>query len=440
MSVQAKLKRTLVATLTHARTRRLLRQLQESRRRLRGEPHRVRYFHQVDDPYSQLAVQLLPALSKRYAIELVPVLVGPAPDAAAPERQRLIDYSRKDAADIAPYLRLAFEDGGAQPDDMETQLANRILASVAGTDAFASLALEVGEALWRSDRAALEQLAKEHAAAEPGETARMLAEGDALRTRLRHYLSATFHYGGEWYWGVDRVGHLERRLGELGLRREAAGELLATRRLSAPAPSASDGKRVTVEFYPSLRSPYTYISMPRVYDLAERLPVDLVLRPVLPMVMRGLPVPAAKQLYITLDTKREAERVGLPFGRIADPVGRAVERGLSLFPYARDEGRGAELLLSFCSAAFAEGIEMVEDDGLRPVVERAGLLWSDAVQHVDGDAWREEIEANRAQMFESGLWGVPSFRIPATGSWPEFATWGQDRIWLLEEEVKKRLS
>ena len=52
-----------------------------------------------------------------------------------------------------------------------------------------------------------------------------------------------------------------------------------------------------------------------------------VLRPVLPMVMRGLPVPREKQLYIVLDTKREAEDAGVAFGRMLNrytdtPVGQ----------------------------------------------------------------------------------------------------------------------
>jgi 2-hydroxychromene-2-carboxylate isomerase len=45
------------------------------------------------------------------------------------------------------------------------------------------------------------------------------------------------------------------------------------------------------------------------------------------MVMRSAPVPAAKGLYIMLDTLREAEHIGAHFGNMYDPVARAVERG-----------------------------------------------------------------------------------------------------------------
>jgi hypothetical protein len=45
------------------------------------------------------------------------------------------------------------------------------------------------------------------------------------------------------------------------------------------------------------------------------------------MVMRKLPVPRQKALAFVRDAAREARYHGIPFGRIADPVGRPVERG-----------------------------------------------------------------------------------------------------------------
>ena len=42
--------------------------------------------------------------------------------------------------------------------------------------------------------------------------------------------------------------------------------------------------------------------------------IPLVLRPIAPMVARGLPVPQVKRLYIVRDAKRCADRLGIPFG------------------------------------------------------------------------------------------------------------------------------
>jgi len=427
--------------LTSPRTRAVRRWIAERRRRLGHAPHRILYFHQVDDPYSQLMAQVLVPIVERFHVELVPHLVGPPSDAAAPERARLEVFARRDAADVAPGYGLAFPSNASAPDAAQIARATSMLASVQSSAAFAGAAPRVGAALWRGDRAALDSLAPELGAVDAAEVRTRLDVGNQLRASLGHYLGAMLHYGGEWYWGVDRLEHLERRLESLGARRSGAGaDPIARRPVVRARAIAAAGTRLALEFYPSLRSPYTYIAMERVYDLARRYPVELVLRPVLPMVMRGLPVPGTKQLYIALDTKREAEVAGVPFGHVCDPVGRPVERAFSLYPWAREHGRAAELLLSFARASFAEGVDTGSDAGLRFVVERAGLSWDEARKHVDGETWRAELEENRLALFALGLWGVPSFCLRGADGEASYSTWGQDRLWRVEQEIQRRLA
>jgi 2-hydroxychromene-2-carboxylate isomerase len=309
---------------------------------------------------------------------------------------------------------------------------------VAGS--FAALAGPVGEALWSGDRERQLAVAREIGVTDAATSQALAGEGSRVRERLGHYLGAMFFYAGEWYWGVDRLHHLERRLRALGLlRKHGSSDFIAPRPDPSREPAPVASERLVLEYYPSLRSPYTAIVMDRVLALPQRLPVDLVLRPVLPMVMRGLPVPREKQLYITLDTKREAEDVGVAFGRLCDPVGRPVERCFSLYPWARERGRAAELLRSFTQAAFAEGVDTGSDAGLRIVVERAGLDWSEALAHLDQEGWRDELEVNRKQLFAMGLWGVPSFRLLGRPGEPDYSTWGQDRLWRVEQEIRRRL-
>jgi 2-hydroxychromene-2-carboxylate isomerase len=429
------------AALLSPRTRDARRWLAERRRRIAGEPHTVRYFHQADDPYSHLAAQVLGRLVERYDVALEVHLAGPPSEAAAPERERLASFSRKDAGDVAPAYGLEFPRDGAAPGGDAVERTAQLLAGATLAGSFVRDAERIGAALWSRDAEALGRLAGELPAADPEATRRVLEEGSALRERTGHYLGAMFHYGGEWYWGVDRLHFLEQRLEGLGLRRpgQPAGPIVA-RPDPSQEPAPSSARRLRLEYFPSLRSPYTSIAMRRVLELPKRLPVEIVLRPVLPMVMRGLPVPRAKRLYIMLDTKREAESAGEPFGFVCDPVGRPVERAFSLFPWARQQGRAAELLHAFTHAAFAEGVDIGTDAGLRHVVERAGLSWEEARPHLDGDdKWREELEENRRALFDSGLWGVPSFRILDDGGEPVFCTWGQDRIWLVEQELRRRL-
>ena len=123
--------------------------------------------------------------------------------------------------------------------------------------------------------------------------------------------------------------------------------------------------------------------------------------------------------------------MGLPFGRIADPVGAGAERCLKVFPLAVDLRQQLRFLASAGRGIWAEGIDVATDAGLRFVLERAGMDWGRAqaqLQRADALAY---AESNRQALFEVGLWGVPSFR------WGDFTTWGQDRIWMLEEMERR---
>jgi 2-hydroxychromene-2-carboxylate isomerase len=444
MSKLARLVSPLVSSvLTSPKTRDTRRWIAERMRRVRKDRHRVLYFHQVDDPYSQLAVQVLPQFVARYEVDIEPYLVAPPPDEAAPDRARLIEFSRKDAADVASAYGLEFESQWRQPEPAFRELVLRLLACAIRNDVFVDRAAAIGRAMWTGDAAEVDRAAGGLASFDLEAAGVVLAEGTALRAKLRHYLGGMFYYAGEWYWGVDRLSHLERRLCAAGAVRRGQEAAVETPIVPRPTSSALDAadiacERVQLEFYPSLRSPYSYIAMERVFALAARLPVDLVLRPVLPMVMRGMAVPSNKRIYIMLDTKREADDAGVPFGKICDPVGRPVERAFALYPWAREQGRAAEYILSFARAVFAEGIDAGNDRGLRRVVERAGLSWGEAQAHRDSEGWRAELESNRDAMLGFGLWGVPSFRIVAASGQRDFCTWGQDRIWLVEREIRRR--
>jgi 2-hydroxychromene-2-carboxylate isomerase len=256
------------------------------------------------------------------------------------------------------------------------------------------------------------------------------AAGDARRTACGHYLGGTLHYGGECYWGIDRLHYLEARLTELGLKRgdHPAPLYPPPPDCADPAPVGASGK--TVHFYCSFRSPYSWLAAERVVALAAAHGARLELRFVLPMVMRSLPVPPEKRRYTALDAAREARRLGIPFGKIADPVGRPVERGYSLLPWARSEGRGADFVIAFLRAVFSQGVDAGSDSGMQRIVEAAGLDWAAAKQSIGNDDWREEAEANRAELLGLGHWGVPSFRVD------DFTVWGQDRLWMVDAALR----
>ena len=389
--LQARMGCAIAQMITSPSLQRLRRAAFGAVRRLSGRKATVHYFHQHDDPYSQLLASCLPALQARYRINIVAHAV-PAPDAAAaPDLQRLNDWSARDA--------------------------QRIRSSL--------------PALARSQTQPL---------AIKSPTPAELLRGAALRKKMGHYLGATLYFEGEWYWGTDRLHYLEQRLHAAGLTTPSPTSPYSPADQWAPMVPPRGlqwrplpGKLATpptIHFYCSLRSPYTYLAARQVRALAQHYGAELRIRYVLPMVMRGLPVPLAKRLYILRDTKREATRLGMEFGAVVDPVGSPVEAGLALLQAACTQGQGSAFLESFLSAVFAEGVDAGSAGGLQHIAQRAGIGAPEMRAALNDKGWREIAEANRADMLERGLWGVPSFRVNE-----QPALWGQDRLWMLEEDL-----
>lgn len=446
MSLRSLLMPWISRRLLSEQTLQRRRERAERQRLARGEPHRVQVFLQADDPYSALLASALPALVERYDMVLEGHVVGPPPDAAAPARAQLVAYSRRDAELLARHLGLPFRDPGRPPAPEAVAAAQARLVAAIAKGRLAEAAGPVLAALWHGEAvdgpvAATSGVTPSDAAmalaAGPGDAAAVQAHcraADALRQRLGHYLGAMLHYGGEWYWGLDRLHHLEARLQALGAARAGtAGALYpppAELHQSLAPGTATPGAPPPIEFFVSLRSPYSAIVVPRVYELGRLTGAEVHLRPVLPMVMRGLPVPAPKRRYISLDAAREARLRGVPFGVVNDPLGRPTERGMAVLAHARLQGRGPEFLRSFMQGVWAEGLDAGSDRGLRRMAERAGLDWPACAQALADDAWRAEAEANRREMAALGLWGVPSFRVGT------LSVWGQDRLWAVRQALQ----
>lgn len=389
----------------------------EKQRSRHGEGHEVNYFHHVADPYAHLTLQALGDFQRLYAVTLKIHLISGPPDWAVPERSALEAYARTDATFLAKHYGLAGGHFDAPDKDQITQ-AEILMAAVLADDTSVSKLLEISNKLWSGEKI---QPSGSGDKADHAKTC-----GDALLAEYGHYLGATFYYGGEWYWGIDRLHYLQDRLHELGLGPFASNLAPAfTQKEHADTPST----HMAVDFFLSFRSPYSYLAFDRTCTLADRQGVNLNIRPVLPMVMRGLPVPPMKRKYILADAAREACLHAIPFGRICDPLGTAIERGYSLLEFAEKNGKLREFCSAFMAGVWAKGVDASTDKGLSCILADAGLDWQQARLVVDNDDWRLRTEQNRKELSDLGLWGVPSFRVGATG------IWGQDRLWAVEDAI-----
>jgi 2-hydroxychromene-2-carboxylate isomerase len=408
------------------------------RRGMAGRPPAIHYFHEITDPFSHLAVQRLAHLADRYAIAFVPHLASGAEGAYRGDAGRFDPWALTDARSIAACYGVEAPADAAGADPAGAEGTASLLAPLiddaargdpAAVAAFASAALDAGRAYWAGEASV---------GAASGRAAALLAEGSALRRRLGHYQGAMFHFEGEWYWGLDRLYLLEARLVREGYSRRPDAALLVPRpRVSVP--EGLDTSALTLEYFPSLRSPYTAVGQAAVQAMVDASAVTLDVKPVMPMMMRGVPAPWAKQQYVVTDAAREARAAGVPFARMVDPFGEPVRHALSLWAWVREQGREMPFLESYLRAAWAEGIDITLPEGMALVLARAGLDPDAAQARFDDPASVALLDANLQEMLDAGLWGVPSFRVSggADGAAP-FACWGQDRIWRVAAEIVVR--
>ena len=412
------LKRQIYKRLTSLPRREASRASLSARRQARGEQRELLYFHRFGDPASAITAPLLLRLADRFDVSVTCHIVGPPDPAVVPEPEQLDAFARADADRLARRMGLAFRDPGTAPAAGRIDLAER--AALDGPGSLTAICA-VDAALWSGETIPA-----------PERTGAMDDARDAgsrLRDRLGHFQSGTVWFENEWYWSADRLHYLETRLRADGAARPGSPDTPLAPVLHETG-QGGDAGGARIVFFPSLRSPYTYLAAERTFALARRWNAEVEIRFVLPMVMRSLPVPRRKGVYFLKDCAREADRLGLPFGDICDPLGRPTERGLAVLHHANETGRGEAFLLSMLKGVWADGLDAGSDRGLRRIAERAGLDWAEARAALEDGSWRTLAEHNRTRLAGLGLWGVPSFQLG------DCAVWGQDRLWVVEDALR----
>lgn len=434
MRIKNNIRSLILNVLLSRRLRNTRRRSAEWGRKLTGRRHVVSVFLGLDDPYSYLLSLYLVPLLEQYNIDLRLYLANSLGEGYKPRPEMLARYAEADCARLADELGHPFLDRDSAPPVEFRRALLDALAGLAGKPGFTEEVLQVLAVYWRGDTVAARLRAESPSS---GDGRRLLEAGQRLLGGMGHYNAATLHYAGEWYWGIDRLHYLTSRLDKLGANRAgcphprmvAADQVMKVSLPESPPPIARE--LPSLEYFHSFRSPYSYLGLRQAMDVADAFGLELKVRPILPMVMRGMKVPRRKLLYIVNDAKRESERLQIPFGHLSDPLGVGVERLLAVYNYACSENKGREFLLNAGEATWSQAVDVASDAGMRKITGRTGLSWPAAVDAMNDDSWQENVERNRESMMESGSWGVPTMRMG------NFVVWGQDRIWLLVRHVEK---
>lgn len=390
----------------------------------RPKAKKLDLYFDIGDPWSYLAAQAAKRLVDAYGVELdFHVITPPASDVNAQPAMRT-KHAVRDAQQLADFYAIDFA-GKKEADPTAQREVGTSLVRDRPAGEQLTAALELTGAMWAGDKKQLAQLlGKWGTESSQGVLPILNANYEGLR-KAGHYQGAMFGYDGEWYWGLDRLHYLEEALArDTG---KPVANVVAPRGSTTPQPLSD--KPLTCELWFSFRSPYSYLALEQIEGVLGDVPLQL--RPVLPMVSRGVPLPNVKRMYIVRDAKREADRLGIPFGEICDPIGTGVENCIAIAHWAEQRGKQLAFAKSAMRGIWSEARDMAEYVDLRHVVERAGLSWAEARQALGSEAATKWATANAADLAVIGLWGVPSLRCG------DFVAWGQDRLPMLAERLRR---
>jgi 2-hydroxychromene-2-carboxylate isomerase len=408
----------------------------ELKERVTKAPRKLTLYFDIAEPWSYLAAQVASRLLESYPVDFEFVVITPPASDVDPFPIMRARHAVRDAQQLADFWDVEFP-GKKEADPNSVREVGTVLIRDRPAREKLRASLELGHAMWSNDKKALVKILGVYGTETHGAIAPVLNANYSELRKAGHYMGGMLSYGGEWYWGVDRLPYLEQVLAkDFG---SDVAHVVTPRADRAPQKIAEvvEGKKpqpLKCEMWFSFRSPYSYLALEQIEATLAPYNVPLELHAVMPMVTRGVPLPNAKRFYIIRDAKREADRLGLPFGEVCDPIGAGVDNCIAIAFWAQQRSQAD--LLAFAKSAlrgiWSEARDMAEYVDLKFVVERAGLPWAEAKESIgkvaEATAW---ANASATDMAVFSLWGVPSLKAG------DFVAWGQDRLPLLADRLRR---
>nr|MBA3821071.1 DsbA family protein [Deltaproteobacteria bacterium] len=342
------------------------------RQKITSTPNKLSLYFDISDPWSHVTAQAFERLVQAYPIEYEVTMITPPAADVDPAPTLRPKHAVRDCQQLAAYWNVDFPgkkeaDAGSVRDVGATLVKKRPPAEQLRA------AIELTGAMWANDKKQIVALMGKWGVESHGEILPILNTAYSELRKAGHYQGGMIHYAGTWYWGIDRLPYLEAALAA-NLGREIAHVVVPRAQAERGAQALTDKPApLTCELWFSFRSPYSYLALEQIEAVLAPYQIPLVLRPLAPMVARGLPLPQVKRLYIVRDAKREADRLGISFGELCDPLGAGVDNCLAIAHWAAKRGGGADLAFakSAMRGIWSEARDVAEYLDLRHLVERA---------------------------------------------------------------------
>lgn len=384
--------------------------------RIVGSAPSVDVYLALRDPHSYLLVQAINDLSMRYNVNFKLFLVYESVPGFTLSPKLMQFWALKDAQELAAYFGLNAQ---SQYPRHHGLIAGQQLWQLTVKDV--SGALDIFNRVWSNAIDEIIQPSTPVINFQVKNQQRLLKKG--------HYLPATLHFAGVWFTGVERLKYLEQQLTALKLNKNNLAQRYGTKSGDISGQIMNMDDLPVLEVYLSLRSPYSYLGLVKALKLAKQFQIKVKLKPVVPLVMRGLKVPISKQRYTYKDVLREAKSAGIPFSSFNEPTGQGVVNCYQLFAYAELKGKAQELIESAFEAIYVRDLDLARQSVVLDICEQVGIDYQKAMTYQESHDWQLWSEKYLRELSALGLWGVPCFKLNDT------CCWGQDRLFIIEKAL-----
>jgi 2-hydroxychromene-2-carboxylate isomerase len=189
-------------------------------------------------------------------------------------------------------------------------------------------------------------------------------------------------------------------------------------------------RMATLDFWYEFASTYSYLSVMRIEQEAERAGVALTWRPFLlgPIFKAQgwdtspFNIYPAKGRYMARDVARLCAARGLPF-RMPEPFPQNGLCAARLALIGAAEGWAADFTRAVFAAEFAEGAQIAERDVLARCLVAAGQNAEKQLIRIEDQGIKNLLKAQTTQAEALGIFGAPTF-VTEDGE----LFWGDDRL------------
>ncbi len=196
-----------------------------------------------------------------------------------------------------------------------------------------------------------------------------------------------------------------------------------------------------LEVFFDCSSPWTYLAIAEIGNLARRAEAELIWRPIL---VGGIFNQVNQQVY------ENRSRPDSPKYRymLKDLEDWSRHRGLninwpSVFPVnavkaqracvaALDDGKAEEFALALCAAYWGDGVDISQDQAIADCAAAVGLDSGSILIRSGAPAMKARLKAYTQEVIDRGGFGSPTMFVDESDMY-----FGQDRLVLLEEALRR---